>query len=103
MAHKKAQGSVKSGRDSISKRLGVKKFGSEKVAAGNVILRQRGTKFHAGKNVSRAGDDTLVALIGGQVEFNKKRTRAFTGNLDRRTYVSVVPFEAKIESQTTAK
>jgi large subunit ribosomal protein L27 len=99
MAHKKAQGSVKSGRDSISKRLGVKKFGSEFVRAGNVILRQRGTKFHPGKNVLRAGDDTLVSMIEGQVEFKKRKIRAFTGNLHKRTFVSVVPLQKTTENQ----
>ncbi len=69
MAHKKGQGSVKNGRDSASKRLGVKKFGSQAVVAGNIIIRQRGTKFTAGKNVGLGRDYTIFALIDGQVKF----------------------------------
>jgi large subunit ribosomal protein L27 len=69
MAHKKGQGSTKNGRDSISKRLGVKKYGGEVVRAGNIIVRQRGTKFHPGENVGRGKDDTLFAKIDGQVVF----------------------------------
>ena len=67
MAHKKGQGSVKNGRDSVSKRLGVKKFGSEAVIAGNIIIRQRGTKFLPGKNVGLGRDYTIFALVDGQV------------------------------------
>lgn len=83
MAHKKGQGSTKNGRDSESKRLGVKKFGGEFVLAGNIIVRQRGTKYHPGDNVGRGGDDTLFALSQGKVSFAKKR--------NNRTYVSVDP------------
>jgi len=76
MAHKKGVGSTKNGRDSESKRLGVKKFGGEVVKAGNIIVRQRGTKFHAGNNVSIGKDDTLFALVDGVVTFEKhRRTR----------------------------
>jgi large subunit ribosomal protein L27 len=71
MAHKKGQGSVKNGRDSASKRLGVKKFGSEKVVAGNIIIRQRGTKFHPGRNVGLGRDYTIFALVDGQVLFDR--------------------------------
>ena len=71
MAHKKGQGSVKNGRDSASKRLGVKKFGSEKVVAGNIIIRQRGTKFHPGRNVGLGRDYTIFALIDGEVLFDR--------------------------------
>jgi len=91
MAHKKAAGSTRNNRDSHSKRLGVKKFGSEIVSAGEILVRQRGTKFHAGKSVRRTGDDTLIALIDGQVEFAKKKVIAFNGNLKKRTYLNVVP------------
>ncbi|MDR8392146.1 50S ribosomal protein L27 [Aliifodinibius sp. S!AR15-10] len=70
MAHKKGQGSTKNGRDSISKRLGVKKYGGEHVRAGNIIVRQRGTKFHPGENVGRGKDDTLFAKADGQVIFH---------------------------------
>ena len=78
MAHKKAGGSSRNGRDSESKRLGLKKFGGQIVQAGNIIVRQRGTKFHAGKNVRVACDDTLYSAIGGVVKFehvDKKRKR----------------------------
>jgi large subunit ribosomal protein L27 len=71
MAHKKGQGSVKNGRDSRSKRLGVKKFGSQAVVAGNIIIRQRGSKTHAGKNVGIGRDWTLFALKDGTVKFDK--------------------------------
>ncbi|MDK2819066.1 MAG: 50S ribosomal protein L27 [Spirochaetota bacterium] len=73
MASKKAGGSAKNGRDSESKRLGVKKFGGEAVIAGNIILRQRGTKYHAGVSVGRGGDDTLFALVDGVVLFTSRR------------------------------
>ena len=73
MAHKKGQGSVKNGRDSVSKRLGVKKFGSETVVAGNIIVRQRGTKFLPGKNVGLGRDYTIFALIDGSVRFDRAR------------------------------
>ncbi|TVR15338.1 MAG: 50S ribosomal protein L27 [Balneolaceae bacterium] len=83
MAHKKGQGSTRNGRDSESKRLGVKKFGGQVVRAGNIIVRQRGTKFHPGENVGRGGDDTLFALADGTVAF---RTRS-----GGRKYVSIEP------------
>ena len=72
MAHKKGQGSVKNGRDSISKRLGLKKNDNQKVKAGNIIIRQWGTKYHPGNNVGKGKDDTLFALIDGQVKFERK-------------------------------
>lgn len=72
MAHKKGGGSTKNGRDSISKRLGVKKFGGEFVRAGSVLVRQRGTRFKPGFNVSRGGDDTLFALCDGYVRFRNR-------------------------------
>lgn len=75
MAHKKGQGSVKNGRDSVSKRLGVKKFGSEQVVAGNIIVRQRGTKFHPGTNVGLGRDYTIFALIDGVVKFDRDGRR----------------------------
>ena len=81
MAHKKGQGSTRNGRDSISKRLGVKKYGGEVVKAGNIIVRQRGTKFHPGENVGRGSDDTLFALTDGTVTFRQR------GN--GRKYVSI--------------
>jgi large subunit ribosomal protein L27 len=75
MAHKKGQGSVKNGRDSASKRLGVKKFGGESVIAGNIILRQRGTKFLAGRNVGLGRDYTIFALVDGRVKFDRNGRR----------------------------
>ena len=75
MAHKKGQGSVKNGRDSISKRLGVKKFGGESVIAGNIIIRQRGTKFQPGSNVGLGRDYTIWALVDGQVKFDRDGRR----------------------------
>ena len=83
MAHKKGEGSVKNGRDSNSKRLGVKIFGGQPAINGNIIIRQRGTKFHPGKNVGLGKDFTLFALTDGLVQF--KRTR------DDKTIVSVAP------------
>ena len=83
MAHKKAGGSSRNGRDSESKRLGVKKFGGEAVLAGNIIVRQRGTKWHPGHNVGVGKDHTLFAKITGRVQFNTKAKG--------RTYVSVLP------------
>ncbi len=75
MAHKKAGGSSRNGRDSEGRRLGVKKYGGEHVIAGNIIIRQRGTKFHPGTNVKMGKDHTLFATIGGQIEFKKTRKR----------------------------
>jgi len=75
MAHKKGQGSVKNGRDSVSKRLGVKKFGSQEVVAGNIIIRQRGTKYFPGRNVGLGRDYTIFALINGIVRFDQKGRR----------------------------
>ncbi len=89
MAHRKAGGSTKLGRDSISKRLGVKIFGSEKIKAGNIIVRQRGTKFHPGENVRRGADDTLYATKDGIVKFMKKKVKSFTGKIVKRRFVSV--------------
>ena len=75
MAHKKGQGSVRNGRDSVSKRLGVKEFGGEVVSAGSIIVRQRGSKFIAGKNVGTGRDWTLFALTDGKVKFDKNSRR----------------------------
>ena len=75
MAHKKGQGSVTNGRDSVSKRLGVKKFGSQQVIAGNFIVRQRGTKFLPGRNVGLGRDYTIFALVDGIVRFDQKSRR----------------------------
>jgi large subunit ribosomal protein L27 len=75
MAHKKGQGSVRNGRDSVSKRLGVKAFGGELVTAGSILVRQRGTKFVAGQNVRTARDWTLFAVVDGKVKFDVNRNR----------------------------
>ncbi len=75
MAHKKGQGSVKNGRDSRSKRLGVKKFGGQAVIAGNILIRQRGTKVHPGLGVGMGRDHTLFALIDGRVKFDQESRR----------------------------
>ncbi|MDB5495702.1 MAG: ribosomal protein [Phenylobacterium sp.] len=83
MAHKKSGGSSRNGRDSAGQRLGVKKFGGEAVLAGNIIVRQRGTKWRPGDNVGLGKDHTLFALVNGAVKFVTKR--------DDRTYVTVVP------------
>ncbi|MDX1623970.1 MAG: 50S ribosomal protein L27 [Gemmatimonadota bacterium] len=72
MAHKKGMGSTRNGRDSPGQRLGVKKFGGERVTAGNILVRQRGTKFHPGINVGRGKDDTLYALSDGVVRFDRR-------------------------------
>ena len=86
MAHKKAGGSSKNVRDSASKRLGGKKFGNEVVVPGNIICRQRGTKWHPGNNVGMGKDHTLFALTGGKVHFQRKA--------NGRTFVNVIPAEA---------
>jgi large subunit ribosomal protein L27 len=86
MAHKKGQGSSHNGRESESKRLGVKIFGGQFAKAGNIIVRQRGTVHHIGENIGMGKDHTLFALIDGVVEFRKKK--------DDRSYVSVKPIEA---------
>lgn len=72
MAHKKGQGSSRNGRESASKRLGLKRFGGEFVKAGEILIRQRGTPYKPGKNVGRGGDDTLFALVSGRVNFRKR-------------------------------
>jgi large subunit ribosomal protein L27 len=84
MAHKKAGGSVRNGRDSEGKRLGVKRYGGQEVIAGNIIIRQRGTEYHPGDNVGIGKDHTLFALVDGRVQFSVK------GALRRRT-VTIVP------------
>ena len=84
MAHKKAGGSTRNGRESHSKRLGVKKFGGEKVLAGNILVRQRGTPYRAGDNVGVGTDHTLFALVTGRVQFRTK-------GAEQRTFVNVLP------------
>ncbi|HVL70283.1 MAG TPA: 50S ribosomal protein L27 [Beijerinckiaceae bacterium] len=88
MAHKKAGGSSRNGRDSAGRRLGVKRFGDQQVLAGNIIVRQRGTKWHPGVNVGMGKDHTLFALVEGRVQFGTRAGRA---------YVSVVPAQEAAE------
>ena len=90
MAHKKGAGSSKNGRESHSKRLGVKLYGGQAVKAGSIIVRQRGTKHWPGENVNKGKDDTLYSLVDGVVEFRKKR--------NNRSFVSVVPFTETAEA-----
>lgn len=91
MAHKKAGGSTALGRDSVSKRLGVKIFGDQAVKKGQVIVRQKGTKYHPGKNVGIGGDSTLYSLTDGMVKFQNKMVKKFHGNLRRTRIVNVMP------------
>jgi large subunit ribosomal protein L27 len=84
MAHKKAGGSSRNGRDSQAKRLGVKRFGDQQVIAGNILIRQRGTHFHPGVNVGCGRDHTLFALVDGKVKFETKGNK-------QRTFISVLP------------
>ncbi|MEM6714665.1 MAG: 50S ribosomal protein L27 [Cyanobacteria bacterium P01_D01_bin.6] len=88
MAHKKGTGSTRNGRDSNSKRLGVKRYGGQAVTAGSILIRQRGTKFHPGNNVGRGRDDTLFALVDGIVTFERKGKS--------RKKVSVYPAPASV-------
>ncbi|MGI9479650.1 MAG: 50S ribosomal protein L27 [Hyphomicrobiaceae bacterium] len=87
MAHKKAGGSSRNGRDSQSKRLGIKKFGGERVVPGNILCRQRGTKWHPGRNVGLGVDHTIYAKVDGHVKFETKR--------NGRTFISVDPMPAE--------
>jgi large subunit ribosomal protein L27 len=95
MAHKKAGGSSRNGRDSAGQRLGVKMYGGEPISAGNIIIRQRGTQFHPGKNVGIGKDHTLFALTDGHVEFKK--------GFKRRTFVSVMPKMLAAATKTAAE
>lgn len=90
MAHKKALGSAKKNRDSIAKRLGVKVYGGQKVGAGEIIIRQRGTKFRAGENASYGKDYTIYAKNGGIVKFLDKKITSFTGNKKMVKVVDVI-------------
>jgi len=90
MAHKKGVGSSRNGRESHSKRLGVKLFGGQEAIAGNIIVRQRGTKHHPGKNVGIGKDHTLFALVDGKVEFKKGR--------DDRSFVHILPVEVQAQA-----
>jgi len=95
MAHKKGVGSTKNGRDSNSKRLGVKIYGGQVAIPGNIIVRQRGTKFHPGENVGLGKDHTIFSKVEGLVKFTRKK--------NNRNYISVIPFEDDTVATTTAK
>ena len=104
MAHKKGQGSVKNGRDSESKRLGLKRADGQIVPAGNILVRQRGTKFHPGKNVGIGSDDTLYAKVTGTVKFerlgrDKKQVSVYTAE----ELKAMEKVEKKVEKKTTTK
>jgi len=90
MAHKKAGGSTALGRDSQSQRLGVKIFGGQTAKIGNILIRQRGTKWHPGKNVRKGSDDTIYAMINGVVKFTSKKVKGFDGSLHLRRFVHVL-------------
>jgi large subunit ribosomal protein L27 len=89
MAHKKAGGSTALGRDSQSQRLGIKLFGGQMAKTGNILVRQRGTKWHPGTNVRKGSDDTLYAVSVGVVKFTAKKVKGFDGNLHQRRFVNV--------------
>lgn len=93
MAHKAAGGSTALGRDSVSKRLGVKKYAGQKVKSGNIIVRQRGTNFHLGKNVMKGKDDTIFATADGIVNFLHKKVKRFSGKLVKRIFINVEPLK----------
>lgn len=95
MASTKAKGATRLGRDSQAKRLGVKIFGGSNTPAGAVLVRQRGTKFHPGKNVRRAGDDSLFSMIPGVVRFQTRRIAHLRGQRISRTFVHVEPTSKK--------
>lgn len=90
MASTKAKGSSKNGRDSQSKRLGVKVYGAQTIKRGGIIVRQRGSKFYAGQNVFMGGDDTIYAAIDGKVAFTSRKVTSFTGHRATKTVVNVV-------------
>jgi large subunit ribosomal protein L27 len=95
MAHKKAGGSSRNGRDSESKRLGVKRFGGERVLPGSILVRQRGTPFHPGRHVGIGKDHTLFALVEGEVLFQFK-------GAPKRSYVSIVPCVVEVEAEVSS-
>lgn len=89
MAHKKAGGSTRLGRDSNAQRLGIKLYGGEKASTGSIIVKQRGTRYRAGVGTKRANDDSIFAIAEGKVKFNKKKVKKFTGKLEYAQVVSV--------------
>ena len=99
MASKKGVGSTRNGRDSNAQRLGVKRFGGQYVSAGEIIVRQRGTKYHPGHNVGRGKDDTLFAAAPGIVKFTNKRMRRYTGHFKLAKFANVIPAETKAKAE----
>ena len=95
MAHKKAGGSTRLGRDSNSQRLGVKLYGGQLAKAGSIIIRQRGTRIHPGQNTMIGKDDSVFSTIAGTVQFYNRKKRKYDGNLVMTKFVKVVPVEAK--------
>ncbi len=93
MSKTKAGGSTRLGRDSAGKRLGVKLFGGQFARAGEVLVRQRGTKWEPGENIARGKDDTLYAKVDGHVKFTSQELRKFTGKLKRKTIINIEPVE----------
>ena len=91
MAHRKAQGSTRLGRDSISKRLGVKLYENQIAKAGSILVRQRGSKFRPGRNVKKGGDDTLFALMAGKVHFYRRKKIRYDGSLKWANFISIIP------------
>lgn len=89
MAHKKAGGSTRLGRDSNAQRLGIKLYGGQKAKSGDIIVRQRGSRYRSGKNTMKGKDDTIFAVAEGVVKFNKKKVKKFTGKLEFAQIVSV--------------
>ncbi len=102
MAHVKGVGTTSLGRESASKRLGVKIFAGQLARAGSILVRQRGTRFHAGKNVGRGKDDSLFAMVTGKVQFAKKVKRAFNNRLTEKTFIHVVPASSE-HAESTAR
>ena len=94
MAHKKAGGSTRNGRDSAGKRLGVKVYAGTTVPAGSIIIRQRGTKYRAGANIIVGRDHTLLSTVTGTVGFSEKRVKKFDGRVFRTTFVNIEPVKA---------
>lgn len=90
MSHKKAAGSTRLGRDSQAQRLGIKKYAGETAKAGNILVRQRGTKVNPGKNVMKGKDDTLFAVALGEVKYTSRKLKKFTGRLTKKIFVDVI-------------
>jgi large subunit ribosomal protein L27 len=107
MSHKKAGGSTSLGRDSQAKMLGIKLSHGQATRPGQIIIKQRGTKYYPGNNVKRSGDDSIISLINGVVQFSKKKMRRFDGNLKLRTIISVITKPVKevkkVEKKVTKK